>query len=207
MIRRTRVRSRGSGARAIAAGLLACAGTLVATAAESTPLPEPDAVYHGTIAPDAGSGPFVVELRRDTEVLDQDVLAAQGDTFVLRAKLERPVAPQAARTSGTARVGDQIVFYVDDVEQTGRTIMNRGEIVAIDLSETPTCGTPVSGNTGGPTASDALFVLRAAVGLDVCTPACSCDVDGSGSTAASDALLVLSAAVGLSVTLDCAGCP
>jgi hypothetical protein len=55
------------------------------------------------------------------------------------------------------------------------------------------------------TASDALRVLRAAVGTVECDE-CVCDVDSSSSVTAGDALLVLRAAVGLDVTLDCPGC-
>ncbi len=66
------------------------------------------------------------------------------------------------------------------------------------------CGVPVSGGSK-PTASDALFVLRAAVGGAQCDP-CSCDVDGNGSVAAGDALAVLRAAVGGEVALNCPPC-
>jgi hypothetical protein len=67
------------------------------------------------------------------------------------------------------------------------------------------CGQPAS--TGDqPTASDALAVLRAAVGTESCA-VCTCDADGSGGVAATDALAVLRRAVGLSVPLLCAACP
>jgi hypothetical protein len=55
------------------------------------------------------------------------------------------------------------------------------------------------------TATDALAVLRAAVGLSVCE-LCICDADGSGTVAATDALRVLRAAGGQPVTLDCPAC-
>ena len=55
------------------------------------------------------------------------------------------------------------------------------------------------------TASDALFALRAGVGLETCA-LCSCDADGSGSVAATDALTILRAAVGQPVTLNCPPC-
>jgi hypothetical protein len=68
------------------------------------------------------------------------------------------------------------------------------------------CGQPSS--TGpDPSASDALHVLRAAVGLVYCVPSCICDVDASMKTTAGDALQVLRVAVGISVPLDCGdGC-
>lgn len=60
------------------------------------------------------------------------------------------------------------------------------------------CGAPLTRFATGtnPTASDALYVLRAAVGLKACA-ACDCDVDGSGQISATDALAALQASVGL----------
>ncbi len=52
------------------------------------------------------------------------------------------------------------------------------------------------------TATDALAVLKNAVGLGVCSAAV-CDVNSSGGVTATDALLVLQKAVGVAVTLDC----
>jgi len=53
-----------------------------------------------------------------------------------------------------------------------------------------------------PTATDALAVLRSAVGQKTCQ-ACVCDVDGSGSVVASDALITLKIAVGQPIGLAC----
>ncbi len=65
------------------------------------------------------------------------------------------------------------------------------------------CGEP-SGD-GQITPTDALYVLRAAVGSATC-PLCVCDVDDSGTIAASDALRVLRYAIGLPVTMACPAC-
>jgi hypothetical protein len=66
------------------------------------------------------------------------------------------------------------------------------------------CAQPVSaGET--PTASDALFVLRASTGLEGCEP-CVCDVDGSGAVGASDALITLRLASGNDDTAACPAC-
>jgi hypothetical protein len=63
------------------------------------------------------------------------------------------------------------------------------------------CALPItSGAT--PTASDALAVLNASVGLRECA-LCVCDVDASGAVVALDALLVLRAAVGEPIALTC----
>ena len=66
------------------------------------------------------------------------------------------------------------------------------------------CGEPVAPTTSI-TASDALLVLRAAVGSDQCH-LCVCDTDHSLQVTASDALLTLKKAVGHEVTLDCPPC-
>jgi hypothetical protein len=63
------------------------------------------------------------------------------------------------------------------------------------------CGVPASGG-GSPTAVDALFMIRSAVGLIACAP-CVCDVDGSGTVNVSDALRTLQRAVGIDIELSC----
>jgi hypothetical protein len=66
------------------------------------------------------------------------------------------------------------------------------------------CAQPVSTGSG-PVATDALFVLRAAVGTATCEN-CVCDIDGNGSVSASDALAVLKAATGQPISLNCPAC-
>jgi exonuclease III len=65
------------------------------------------------------------------------------------------------------------------------------------------CGDPIAG--GGVAASDALFVLKAAVGARVC-PLCTCDTNDNASVSATDALIVLKFAVGQSIGLNCPLC-
>lgn len=68
------------------------------------------------------------------------------------------------------------------------------------------CSQPVTDGPS-PTATDCLFVLRASVVLETCTPECICDVDGSTSVSATDALACLRVATGVSgATLECP-CP
>jgi hypothetical protein len=73
------------------------------------------------------------------------------------------------------------------------------------------CGDPVLSSEdegtdeAAVTASDALFVLRVAVGAADC-PLCTCDVNASAEVSATDALIVLRAAVGQPATLDCPAC-
>ena len=56
------------------------------------------------------------------------------------------------------------------------------------------CGQPISAGVS-PVATDALFLLGAAVGTQNCEP-CVCDVNNDGAITATDALIDLSAAVG-----------
>ena len=56
------------------------------------------------------------------------------------------------------------------------------------------CGQPFTNGTK-PVASDCLFILRASIGNETCTPECICDTDGNSSTSASDALRCLLVAV------------
>jgi hypothetical protein len=63
------------------------------------------------------------------------------------------------------------------------------------------CAQPVSQGSD-PAASDALAVLRVAVGVASCA-ACVCDVDGSGAVSAVDALVTLKRAVGQDVDVFC----
>lgn len=73
----------------------------------------------------------------------------------------------------------------------------------------PTCqwvGCADPDASGAVNASDALVLLRVAVGLESCDP-CICNVDSSpGPIGASDALRTLSVAVGVPVDLSCPSC-
>jgi hypothetical protein len=64
------------------------------------------------------------------------------------------------------------------------------------------CAQPAS-NGAVPSVSDCLFILRTAVGITTCDPACICAPKGTLPTSASDALLCLRKAVGQDVTLNC----
>jgi cysteine-rich repeat protein len=82
------------------------------------------------------------------------------------------------------------------VEECGDPVGNSAS--ALSSGETPIGGRAV-------TASDALYVLQAAVGFAACAD-CVCDVNDDGNVTASDALAVLQAAVGGAVTLTCSAC-
>jgi hypothetical protein len=79
-----------------------------------------------------------------------------------------------------------------------------GDPVAL-VANTKRANRIVGGGVRAVVASDALFVLKAAVGSLQC-PLCTCDVDNSGAITASDALRTLKKAVGQPVTMTCPAC-
>jgi hypothetical protein len=68
------------------------------------------------------------------------------------------------------------------------------------LSPSDNCGD--ANGDGEITTTDALFILRGAVGLETC-PLVVCDVDSNGQVLTGDSLRVLQAAIGLPVELAC----
>lgn len=72
------------------------------------------------------------------------------------------------------------------------------------LSADPNCADVDA--SGGVTASDCLVILRRAVGLGECLPACVCDPDGNDRITASDGLLCLRSATALPAELNCPPC-
>lgn len=66
------------------------------------------------------------------------------------------------------------------------------------------CGQPLSTGSA-PTASDCGYVLKAAVGTNVCA-LCVCDINGSTATTTADALFCLKKAVGQQVVMSCPSC-
>lgn len=128
-----------------------------------------------------------------------------------------PVSPAV----GMSNTGDFVVGwheYGGDAAHNG--VRARSFSVGFSTTTTTTttlptgqaCGDPIveggqvsSGYPGLVTASDALFILQASVGLVPCE-LCVCDVNNSGANTASDALTVLNRAVGIMVTLDCPAC-
>jgi hypothetical protein len=117
--------------------------------------------------------------------------------------------PSAATTSATGFV---VVWENDEDEGSGDGIF--GRLFDFPSSGVAACGDPVDRaalRLGGLprasslTASDALFILRTAVGSETCA-LCVCDVDASDMVTATDALVTLKAAVGQSVSLSCPAC-
>ncbi len=83
------------------------------------------------------------------------------------------------------------------------TVTTTSSTTSTTIPWPPPCGeTSLDGRIS---ATDALYVLRAAVGLVTCLR-CFCDVDDSGDIVTSDALRVLMYAVGLPVVMACPAC-
>jgi len=70
------------------------------------------------------------------------------------------------------------------------------------LAEQGDCGQPVS-NGSGPITTDCLFILRAAIGSETCSPECICNPNAGGGVTASDALTCLRTTVGQPAALVC----
>jgi cysteine-rich repeat protein len=92
---------------------------------------------------------------------------------------------------------------VEDPEtcDDGDTDFTPGDFCSADCDDFA-CGVPTSSTATVPKTSDALFVLRAAVGSVSCSFEV-CDVNDSQSINTTDALAVLRRAVGQNVILDC----
>lgn len=81
---------------------------------------------------------------------------------------------------------------------------HRGNAIIVfePVDDAPACAQPVSSGPA-PVATDCLFILRAAVGSETCSPECVCAPTGTAPAKATDALLCLQSTVGIGVTLDC----
>jgi TolB protein len=108
----------------------------------------------------------------------------------------------AKSTDGSDLVQVTTSVDVDDRAPDWQSIHNAAP-AALCPTSTPVvlCGDAVA--EGTIKASDALYVLRAAVGGPLCCPPVRCDTDASGDIVASDALRVLRFSVGQPVDLTC----
>ncbi|HET9062967.1 MAG TPA: dockerin type I domain-containing protein, partial [Candidatus Binatia bacterium] len=100
-------------------------------------------------------------------------------------------------TSSEAEVGAVWILGLGDTTTTTEL-----------ATTTSTLPTPLCGDANGDgtiAATDALIVLRTAVGTATCEP-CVCDADASGAITAADALRLLRAGVGEPVVRDCPPC-
>lgn len=159
--------------------------------------------------PDGETGVYPVEFRFIADASSY----ADSDVFLL-ALTNGPLSttttvPMTSTTTVTLPTGGP---------QCGNGIVETGEVCDAGPGEwgwgdscSAQCSWTLCGDPDGNdrvTATDALYVLGAAVGAAGCA-GCVCDVDGSsasGQTAATDALRVLQHAVGQDVTFGCRPC-
>ncbi len=140
---------------------------------------------------DEDSGSCVADPVREGEVCDD------GDGCTAGDRCHEGVCAGAPSCN---ICGNGILDEDEDCDD-GDTHFRFGEYCRADCSRVP-CGRP-SGQPGDrPSASDALFILKVAVGSAACDMRV-CDVDGDLAVSTSDALRTLRAAVGQPDTLEC----
>ena len=89
------------------------------------------------------------------------------------------------------------VVYLSSCNLTGTDADGEPDVYVDSLCA---CGAPVNHN--GPTATEALYALNAAVGTVTCA-LCECDVNDDAHVSAVDALLILNKAIGQPIDLTC----
>ena len=132
-----------------------------------------------------------------TAVISQQFDAAgviTGPELVINTSV---IGDQGAPTIAASASGKYVVAWSDELKDASASA-----VVAQQMLDTaPECG-KASGGTGPLTATDALVILNASVGVGECL-LCLCDTNGSLSVTATDALIALNSAVQLPATLLC----
>jgi hypothetical protein len=162
-----------------------------------------------------GNGGFLFEIDvppnglRSTVAADATILCSLNSLFLAGPEGSYPMQVDATSVDPDTGGAD------DGAGTDPLTFSSSNQVLVIGEGGTSTsCGDPVpftAGSTAATldanavTASDALFILRAAVGLETCQ-LCVCDVDDNAATSATDALAALRASVGLPVSLTCPTC-
>jgi len=101
---------------------------------------------------------------------------------------------------GCGVCGDSQVNAPEECDD-GNATFTAGEYCGVACVLIP-CGKPTNSTGALPKTSDALFVLKTAVGQNTCAKQV-CDVDSNGNIVTNDALRVLRAAVGQTQVLNC----
>ncbi|HYC57291.1 MAG TPA: hypothetical protein VEL28_20335 [Candidatus Binatia bacterium] len=161
------------------------------------------------------------QLLHDATLLSQGAIAS-GDIYSRGApfSLENGSGGAAAVQDIAVSTGDEIRLRLETSSQAGDFVGIRMQVECDSITSTTTttvplgdCGDPLfvfrpdsdAGTAAAINASDALYVLRTAVGTVECE-LCVCDVNDSGNVTATDSLIVLRNAVGQSADLDCPAC-
>jgi 6-phosphogluconolactonase (cycloisomerase 2 family) len=98
-------------------------------------IPEPDHVFYGTpthLGQPVATGTVTAKLEGDDTVLATYELGS-NPTLGGRYALRIPIDAVDPRAAGTARPGDAIQFFIDDVLAGSGTVGARGEVTALDL--------------------------------------------------------------------------
>jgi hypothetical protein len=134
-----------------------------------------------------------------SNVMNKPDNSSCDDPAVCNGKCESGTCAGSGGSTGDV-CGDGSVDGAEECDD-GDASFSPGESCDADCTLIP-CGKPTNSSGAAPKASDALFVLKAAVQTVTCD-LLVCDVNDSGSVTASDALLTLKKAVGAAVTLNC----
>lgn len=180
-------------------------------------------LVNGGVVPGAGpdneSGCGSNPSGADCELIDK-VFYRSGNGVILTPVSYAALQAEFSDTGGdlSDHIPVEVLFSVTGGgSTTTTTTVSTTTVTSTTVSSTTTtlgtraCADPVAPFTAGGgdgsivTASDALFILGAAVGTQVCE-LCVCDTDGGGTIAASDALRTLNAAVGVEIPLLCPPC-
>jgi len=151
--------------------------------------------------PDIDSGCAAEPAGADCELVDK-ILYRDGETLDLT-----PVAYDVLRemfSDENGDLSDHLPVAATFEYEVLATLPTTSTTSTTTLGARP-CGDPVEGDETIST-SDALFVLRVAIGSHVSCAECTCDVDDSGEITAADALRVLKKAVGEEMELVCPAC-
>ena len=99
----------------------------------------------------------------------------------------------------TTKCGNGSLDFAEQCDD-GDNTTTPGELCMFNCTVNSNCGDPTG--TGGVTVIDALFILKASVGLESCALSL-CDVNGDGFITASDARRVLLDSIGINVPFLC----
>ncbi len=133
--------------------LFVLAASLCVAGAALAGIPEPDAIYFGSVQVDgapAANG-TLISIREGSdgagELLDEFTLGgvpSAGDLYVLRIPLE--ASEGGALSGGSAQVGDQGIVFVNGIAAGLVSIGSRGRVVRMDIAASSTTPPDVDGD-------------------------------------------------------------
>jgi hypothetical protein len=167
---------------------------------------------YGQAVNDALSGFAIDQALADVEGQDSD---GDGTSNLAEIETDQGFHPgwtcetytnAANPPSNLADLVDPIDPGCDGTTTTTSTETSTSTVTSTSTSTTlpgdDQCSQPVSSGAT-PVATDCLFILNVAVGLQTCSPECICAPTGTLPTKATDALLCLNVSVGINLPLNC----